>query len=97
MDEREIKEKMKEYLINDRIGLRKAILEFFLHEKSCTTEDVYRSIREGFDVSHKSISAIVGLINPRLGILNVDVRGNRNIYSLKKPYRNLIKAILENY
>jgi hypothetical protein len=50
-----------------------------------------------FDVSYRGVSAMVGLMNTRLGILSIDVTGDHNIYLLKEDYKNIVKSVLENY
>lgn len=40
---------------------------------------------------------MVGLMNTRLGILRVDVKGDHNLYSLKEEYRNSVKTTMDNY
>ncbi len=40
---------------------------------------------------------MVGLMNTRLGILRIDVRGDHNVYSLKSEYKNAVKVVMDNY
>lgn len=93
-----IKERLRKYLERDEIGIRKAVLKLFLQDGGYTTEGIYKKLVEGgFDVSYRGISAMVGLMNTRLGILSIDVTGDHNRYSLKEGYKQLVKSVLENY
>lgn len=73
-------------------------MKLFLNEKPYTTQNVFDLLKEqGFDVNYRGISAMVGLMNTRLGILRIDVRGDHNVYSLKDEYKNSVKATMDNY
>ncbi len=49
------------------MGIRKAVLKLFLSDGAYTTEDVFTYLaKEGFDVSYRGVSAMVGLMNTRL-------------------------------
>ncbi|MDY6959145.1 MAG: DUF2551 domain-containing protein [Halobacteriota archaeon] len=94
----QIGERVKNYLNRDHTGVRKAILMLFLSdEKTFTTEDVFTSLEGNFDISYRGISAMVGLMNTRLGILSVDVTGEHNVYCLKDSHKDLLESILGNY
>ena len=96
--EERIQERLRNYLKRDGIGIRKAVLKLFLNEGSYTTEDVFTYLdKEGFDVSYRGVSAMVGLMNTRLGILSIDVSGDHNVYSLKNDHKSAVKSVLENY
>ena len=71
--EERIQERLRNYLKRDGIGIRKAVLKLFLSDGAYTTEDVFTYLaKEGFDVSYRGVSAMVGLMNTRLGILSID-------------------------
>ncbi len=96
--EERIQERLRNYLKRDGIGIRKAVLKLFLSDGSYTTEDVYTYLeKEGFDVSYRGVSAMVGLMNTRLGILSIDVSGDHNVYSLKEDHKAVVRSVLENY
>lgn len=40
---------------------------------------------------------MVGLMNTRLGILRIDVKGDHNVYFLKDEYRHAVKTVMDNY
>lgn len=93
-----IKTRLMKYLMRDEAGIRKSVLKLFLSCKPYTTQDVFDSlIKEGFDVNYRGVSAMVGLMNTRLGILRIDVKGDHNVYSLKIEYKNAVKAVMDNY
>lgn len=96
--EERIQERLRNYLKRDGMGIRKAVLKLFLNDKSYTTEDVYTYLeKEGFDVSYRGVSAMVGLMNTRLGVLSIDVSGDHNVYSLKSDHTPIVRSVLENY
>ena len=94
----DVKSRLTKYLKKDDTGLRKSILKSFLNGVSYTTQDVFELLKkDGFDVNYRGISATVGLMNTRLGILRVDVKGDRNLYTLKEEYKNALKTVMSNY
>ena len=93
-----IKARLTKYLMRDETGIRKSVLKLFLNEKPYTTQNVFDLLKEqGFDVNYRGVSAMVGLMNTRLGILRIDVKGDHNVYSLKYEYKNSVKATMDNY
>ncbi len=93
-----VKERLTGYLRRDEKGIRKAVIYLFLQDNSYTTEDVHDYlVKNGFDVSYRGISAMVGLMNTKLGILSIDVKGEHNVYSLKDEHRDIVKSVLDNY
>jgi arginine repressor len=93
-----IKERLTKYLMRDETGIRKSVLKIFLNEQPYTTQNVFDRLKEqGFAVNYRGVSAMVGLMNTRLGILRIDVKGDHNVYSLKYEYKNSVKATMDNY
>lgn len=93
-----IKTRLTKYLMRDETGIRKSVLKLFLHDKPYTTQEVFGFLtKEGFDVNYRGVSAMVGLMNTRLGILRIDVKGDHNVYSLKNEYKTTLKAVMDNY
>jgi len=93
-----IRTRLTKYLMRDEAGIRKSVLKLFLQAKSYTTGDVYDYLtKQGFDVNYRGVSAMVGLMNTRLGILRIDVTGDHNVYSLKEDHRDIVKTVLNNY
>ena len=93
-----LKTRLTKYLMRDENGIRKSLLKLFLDERPYTTQNVFDLLKQqGFDVNYRGISAMVGLMNTRLGILRIDVTGDHNVYSLKDEYKNSVKDTMENY
>ncbi|MGZ8896858.1 MAG: DUF2551 domain-containing protein [Halobacteriota archaeon] len=86
---------MKNYLERDGLGVRRAVLELFLKKHIFTTEEVYQQLKDsGYEVSYRGVSAMVGLMNTRLGIFRIDVTKNHNVYSLKDSYKEVVRSLL---
>ncbi len=96
--EERVKARLIKYLGRDDTGIRKVVLNLFLEGGMFTTGDVYEYLHKtDFDVSYRGVSAMVGLMNTRLGILSINVTGDHNIYSLKEDYKGIVQSVLENY
>ena len=90
-----VENRLKNYLERDGQGVRRAVLELFLEKHIFTTEEVYQHLRDGgYDVSYRGVSAMVGLMNTRLGIFRIDVTKNHNVYSLKDSYKDVVRSLL---
>ena len=93
-----VKIRLTKYLTRDETGIRKSVLKLFLTNEPYTTQDVFDFLsKQGFSVNYRGVSAMVGLMNTRLGILRIDVKGDHNVYSLKYEYKNALKSIMDNY
>ena len=93
-----MKTRVTKYLTRDETGIRRSVLKLFLTGKPYTTQDVFDALtKEGFDLNYRGVSAMVGLMNTRLGILRIDVKGDHNLYSLKIEYKNAVKQVMDNY
>ena len=89
---------MIKYLRRDETNLRKSVLKLFLMGNIYTTIDIYNNlINQGFDVNYRGVSAMVGLMNTRLGILRIDVTREHNHYSLKEDFKEIVKSVLDNF
>jgi hypothetical protein len=96
--EERVKARLIKYLGRDDTGIRKVVLKLFLEGGMFTTGDVYEYLHKtNFGVSYRGVSAMVGLMNTRLGILSINVTGDHNIYSLKEDYKGIVQSVLENY
>jgi arginine repressor len=96
LNDKSVKDRLKDYLDRDNDGIRRAVLKLFLENQIFTTEDIYQHLRHnGYDVSYRGVSAMVGLMNTKLGIFKIDVTKDRNIYSLKDAYKNTVKLLLD--
>jgi len=95
--EREIEARLRKYLDRDRNGVRRALIETLLSGQKYTTDEIYRILNgREFELNIRGVSAMVGLIGARIGILKVEM-GEKNRYYLKEEYRNLVKRVLEEY
>lgn len=93
-----VRARLLKYLGRDDTGIRKVVLRLFLEGGRYTTGDIYEYLhKQEFDVSYRGVSAMVGLMNTRLGILSIDVTGDHNIYLLKNDYRETVSSVLKNY
>ncbi|HXY87821.1 MAG TPA: DUF2551 domain-containing protein [Candidatus Acidoferrales bacterium] len=96
LNDESVKDRLRDYLERDSDGIRRAVLKLFLKNQIFTTEEIYQHLKHnGFDVSYRGVSAMVGLMNTKLGIFKIDVTKNRNIYSLKDVYKNTVKLLLD--
>lgn len=97
MKREEIEARLRKYLERDRKGIRKELLKLFLDGKKYTTTEIYEKLKEkGFDLNARGVSAMVGLMSARLGILKMEL-GEKNRYFLKPEYVDLVKSILEEF
>jgi arginine repressor len=95
LNDRNVEDRLKNYLERDGLGVRRAVLELFLKKHIFTTEEVYQQLKDsGFEVSYRGVSAMVGLMNTRLGIFRIDVTKNHNVYSLKDSYKEVVQSLL---
>jgi len=93
----EIERRLRKYLERDRSGIRKCLIRILLDGGKYTTEEIHKKLRgEGYDINIKGVSAMVGLMSARLGILKIEM-GEKNKYYMKKEYRDLIERLLEEY
>ena len=70
----------------------------FLVGEIYTTNDIYNNlVQQGFDLNYRGVSAMVGLMNTRLGILRVDVTREHNHYSLKDDFKVVVQTVLDNF
>ncbi len=92
----QVKERLIKYLRRDETNLRKTVLKLFLIGETYTTNDIYNNlVEQGFDVNYRGVSAMVGLMNTRLGILRIDVTREHNHYSLKEDFSEIVKSVLD--
>ena len=94
---KEIEERVRKYLERDKDGIRKELLKVFLEGKKFTTDEIHkRLVERGFNINVKGVSAMVGLISARLGILKTEL-GEKNRYHLKEEYAEIVRKILEEF
>lgn len=94
IDER-VKSRLYKYLSKDKMGIRKYLLNFFLQTKSCTTVEIYDLlIKQGFNINYRAVSAMVGHMHSRLGILSFSWTNDHNVYTIKEDYFDLVKTVM---
>lgn len=97
MKRNEIEQRLRKYLERDRTGVRKELIKLLLDGKKYTTEDIYRFLVEkGYQLNLRGVSAMIGLMSARLGIVKMEL-GEKNRYYLKKEYEDLVRSILVNF
>jgi hypothetical protein len=93
----EIEQRLRKYLERDRTGVRKELIKLLLDGKKYTTEDIHRFLVEkGYQLNLRGVSAMIGLMSARLGIVKMEL-GEKNKYYLKKEYEDLVRSILVNF
>jgi|Deesub1362B_J571_1020462.scaffolds.fasta_scaffold00013_100 DNA-binding transcriptional ArsR family regulator len=94
-----VKARVEKYLKRDKSGIRRAVLKLILRLKRFTTDSIYKALKKiNFEVSKKSVAAIIGAIESRLGILK-SIRNHSSgivVYELKKEYIHLLRTILQS-
>ncbi|MCS7121862.1 MAG: DUF2551 domain-containing protein [Archaeoglobaceae archaeon] len=91
----EIEKRIRKYLERDRKGIRKEILRIILESNVITTEDVHRKLlSKGYYINQRGVSAMIGLISAKLGILRTEL-GEKNKYYLKREFENLLRELLK--
>ncbi|WP_290899799.1 DUF2551 domain-containing protein [Ferroglobus sp.] len=91
----EVIRRLRKYLERDRSGIRKALLKIVLSGEKLTTEEIQKRLANmGYNLNIRGVSAMVGLMSARLGILKLEI-GEKNKYYLKKEYEGIVKEILQ--
>ncbi len=92
-----VRTRLVKYLLKDKIGIRKCLLNLFLEAKSYNTCEIYDYLKKrGFDVNYKGVSAMVGQMHSRLGILSIYLSKEHNFYSLKEKHGDIVKMVLNS-
>ena len=90
-----VKNRLLKFLMKDKIGIRRSLLRLFSEVKSCNTVEIYDYlIKQGFNVNYRAVSAMVGQMHSRLGILRFNLTYEHNVYTLKEDYLNIVKMVL---
>ena len=93
--DQKVKNRLIMFLRKDKIGVRKSLLRLFSEEKSCNTVEIYDYlIKQGFNINYRAVSAMVGQMHSRLGILRFYLTYEHNVYTLKEDYLNIVKMVL---
>jgi hypothetical protein len=90
-----VKNRLIKFILKDKIGIRISLLLLFLQMKSCTTVEIYDFLlKQGFNVNYRAVSAMVGQMHSRLGILRFNLTNEHNVYTIKEDYLNIVKMVL---
>ncbi len=90
-----VKTRLLKFLVRDKIGIRKSLLSLFLQTGNNTTCEVYLYLKkQGFKVNYRGVSAMVGQMHTRLGILSIYLKREHRCYSLKEAHRDIVEMIL---
>ncbi len=91
----EIRRRLIRYLERDRKGIRREVLSILVDGKKYTTTEIYEKLRQkGYDINLRGVSAMIGLMNTKLGIVKMEI-GERNKYYIKPEYIDLVKSVLK--
>lgn len=94
---KEIELRLRRYLERDKKGIRKELLKLLLDNKKYTTDEIYQKLKDkDLDLKARGVSAMVGLMSARLGILKMEL-GEKNKYYLKEEYADLVRSILKEF
>ncbi|OGH05791.1 MAG: hypothetical protein A2W22_01735 [Candidatus Levybacteria bacterium RBG_16_35_11] len=90
-----VKNRLIKFLLKDKVGIRKTLLRLFSEVKSCNTVEIYDYLlKQGFDVNYRAVSAMVGQMHSRLGILRFYLTYEHNVYTIKEDYLNIVEMVL---
>ncbi|MCS7143657.1 MAG: DUF2551 domain-containing protein [Archaeoglobaceae archaeon] len=91
----DIEGRVKKYLKNDKSGVRRELLLLFLDGKRHTSDEVYEILKnKGFIVNKKSVSAMLGIVSSKLGIVKIEL-GEKKKYYIKNEYVELVERIVK--
>jgi Fe2+ or Zn2+ uptake regulation protein len=93
----EITKRLYDYLATDIHGIRRVVLQAFVKMKSLTADTLHRMLRErGFCMTLKQVTAMLGVIHSKLGILHAHKNSydSRYEYSLKEKYEGIVRKAL---
>ena len=90
-----VKNRLLKFLMKDKTGIRKSLLRLFSEAKSCNTVEIYDYlIKQGFNVNYRVVSSMVGQMHSRLGILQLYLTNEHNVYTLKEDNLNIVNMVL---
>lgn len=95
----EITKRLHDYLATDVNGIRRVVLQAFVKMKSLTADALYRILTErNFTISLKQVTAMLGVIHSKLGILRAhkNTYDSKYEYSLKEKYAGIVERALLN-
>ncbi len=92
----EIEKRLRKYLERDRNGVRRELLKILLEGNKYTTDEIYEKLKSRISTSinKRGVSAMVGLMCARLGILKTEL-GEKNKYYIKQEYADLVEKLVK--
>jgi len=93
---REIRRRLKGYLLRDRTGIRREVLGLFLKLRTLTISRIYEVLSRRFSISYHALASMVGIIASRIGILRVrkEQASSIAVYELKEEYVDVVTQLL---
>jgi hypothetical protein len=93
---REIRRRLNGYLLRDRTGIRREVLNLFLRLRSLTIPRIYEFLSDRFSVSYHALASMVGIIASRIGILHVrkPQASSCAVYELREEYVDVVSQLL---
>jgi hypothetical protein len=93
---REIRRRLRGYLLRDRTGIRREILGLFLRLRSLTIPRIHEVLARRFPVSFHALASMVGILASRIGILHVRRRKEspHAVYELREEYADVVTQLL---
>ncbi|MFP3945352.1 MAG: DUF2551 domain-containing protein [Archaeoglobaceae archaeon] len=95
MSQHKVEQRLRQYLERDKEGIRKRLIKIFLTGGKYTIEDIFNMLPAS-KLNIRGISAMVGLMSSRLGILATEL-GSKNKYSLKQDYADIVNSVLREF
>jgi hypothetical protein len=93
--DQKVKNRLIKFLLKDKIGIRKSLLRLFSEAKSSNTVEIHDYLlKQGFSINYRAVSAMVGQMHSRLGILRFYLTNEHNVYTLKEDYLNIVTMVL---
>ncbi|WP_424359312.1 DUF2551 domain-containing protein [Methanocella sp. MCL-LM] len=95
----EITKRLDEYLKTDVNGIRRTVLHAFVKLKRLTADTLHRILIErNFAITLKQVTAMLGVIHSKLGILHAHKNSYdaKYEYSLKDKYAGIVEWTLAN-
>lgn len=93
---REIRRRLRGYLLRDRTGIRREVLNLFLRLRSLTIPRIYEYLAHRFSVSYHALASMVGIMASRIGILHVRKQhaSPHAVYELREEYVDVVTQLL---
>jgi hypothetical protein len=93
---REIRRRLRGYLLRDRTGIRREVLGLFVKLRTLTVPRIYKVLSRRFSVSYHALASMVGIIASRIGILHVRKlpASACAVYELREEYVDVVNQLL---